>query len=227
MTVTSNDIGHVALGDNVYKMVTLQFPQGDTYAEGTIMATKINSDTIAVAYTRAGTSDTTVVATPNAGFTLQTGDYVVTAGTMSSGAGVWTCVAPDGQLQAITTAASTDDLDFDNLGISMAVTETTSPDDWDTGDVITLTVAADGDTVIYDPDGTNGAQVPTGVLPYEKTVAAQSDVAASVIVGGKVNKNRLVIDDTTTVVDAHVLMLQDVGIDALPQDDLSTTDNIT
>lgn len=224
-TITTNDVGHVAIGEVVKKHVTIQFPQLDTYAEGTIMARKDHSDTIAVAYTRAGTSTYTVVATGHTSRSLHLGGYVVTAGTLSSGVGTWTAVDPiTGETETFTSTADTDHLLFPNLGLTLTVTAGGGTT-WDTGDVITCTVAADGDYVIFDPDGKGGAQTARAVLPYAITVAAQSDVAGSVITGGRVNKNRLVIDDGTTVDDTHVLMLQECGIWAEDQDDLSMLDN--
>lgn len=224
MTITTNDLGHVALGDNVYQTMTLQFPQADTYVEGTILARKDVSDTIAVAYTRAGSSTYTVAASVQDRKTLKAGAYVATAGTMSSGAGRWTLADPDGNVEYCTTLTAAEHLIFPVSGLKLTVTETPSTD-WDTGDVITSTVSADGDVVIYDPDGTGGAQTPVGVLPYEATVTGAEDVAGSMIIGGKVNKNRLVIDDTTTVTDVHVNLLKQTGIYALDQDDISTLDN--
>lgn len=226
MTATTNDLGHVACGNNTYKMVTIQFPQADTYAEGTIMARKDISDTVTVAYTRAGSSDYTATAAFHTSVTPELGGYVVTAGTLTAGVGTWTAVAPvTGASETFTSTAADDDLVFTNLGLTLTVTAVAS--EFETGDVITATTAADGDYVIYDPDGKGGAQVPKGVLHYAKTVTAQSDVTGNVIVGGEVNKNRLVIDDTTTVDDTHVNMLQDVGVHAVDQDDLSMTDNTT
>lgn len=227
MTVTTNDVGHVALGDNVYQNVTLQFPGADTYAAGTIMARKDISDTIGIAYTRAGTSTYTVVASCHTSVSLELGAYVVTAGTLTTGYGPWTAVSPvTGKSETITTTADTDHLVFTMLGLTLTVTAGGGTT-WDTGDVITATAAADGDTVIYDPDGKGGAQIPKSVLPYARTTTGAEDVAGNVIVGGRVNKNRLVIDDTTTVDDTHVKMLQDVGIHAIDQDDLSFLDNTT
>jgi hypothetical protein len=226
MTATTNDVGHVALGDNVYQNVILQFPKADTYVKGTIMARKDISDTIGVAYSRSGTSTYTVAASCHASVSLELGAYVVTAGTLTTGYGPWTAVSPvTGKSETITTAADTDNLVFTTLGLTLTVTAGGGTT-WDTGDVITVTTTADGDTVIYDPDGTGGAQTPTSVMPYEETTTGVADVAGNVITGGKVNKNRLVIDDTTTVTDVHVNMLKDVGIFALDQDDVSMLDNI-
>ncbi len=224
ITATVNDLGELALGDNVFQNVTLQSPGSDEYAAGTIMARKDVSDTIAVAYTRAGSSTFTAVASSQKRKTLKAGAYICTAGTMSTGAGVWTCADPDGNTETFTTLAATDNIIFSGMGLILTVSDPGGGTDFDTSDVITATVAADGDVVIYDPDGTGGAQTPIGVLQYAVTVAG-TDLAANIITGGRVNKNRLVIDDTTTVTDVHVQLLKQVGIFAVDQDDLSFLNN--
>ncbi len=227
MTATVNDAGEVALGNNEHQRVTLQFPQADTYAKGTIMARKINADTPTIAYTRADDSTSTVVGSPYANMTLEAGAYTITAGTMTAGVGTWTAVAPSGKHEQFTSTASDDNLEFPNLGLYLTTTEAGTPSKWDTGDIITATVVADGDTVIYDPDGSNGAQVPTGVMPAAKTVTAQSDVPFDIIISGLVNQNRLVIDDGTTITETHLALLKDIGIIPIDQDELSTVDNYT
>jgi len=226
MTATEVDLGQVALGDNVYQSVILQSPGSDTYAKGTLLARKDVSDTISIAYTRQGSSTFTAVGSSLKRKTLKAGDYTVTAGTLSSGVGRWTCSDPDGNTEAFTTLANTDDLVFTAMGLKLTISDPGSGTEFDTGDVIKATVAADGDVVIYDPDGSGGAQTPVGVLPYAQTVAG-SDLAASMITGGRVNKNRLVIDDGTTVSDVHVNLLKQSGIYAVDQDDLSTVNNST
>jgi hypothetical protein len=225
MTATSNDVGKIALGDNTYQNVTLQSPGSDTYAAGTIMARKDVSDTITVAYNGGRSSTFTAVATCQERKTLKVGNYVCTAGTLSSGVGRWSCADPDGNIDVFDVLVNTDDLYFAEFGLKVAISDPGAGTAFQTSDTITCTVAADGDVVIYDPDGTGGAQTPTSILQYEQAVAG-SDLAANVITGGKVNKNRLIIDDTTTVTDVHVQMLKAVGIFAIDQDNLSFVDNI-
>lgn len=225
MTATTNDVGRIELGDNVRQMVVLQSPGSATYAVGTLMATKAVSSTLAVAYTRAGSSTYTVAATMQKRKTLKAGAYTVTAGTLAAGIGRWTVSDPDGNTETFDTLAAADHIVFAGIGLILTVTAGGGTV-WDSGDVITVTVTADGDTVIFDPDGNGGAQTPTSIMPYEQVVAG-TDMPASVITGGKVNKDRLVIHDTTTVTDVHVQMLKDVGIFALDQEDVSMIDNVT
>jgi hypothetical protein len=223
-TITTNDAGYVALGNNVYQHVTLQSPGSDEYAEGTIMARKDVSDTIAVAYNGGRSSTFTAVATCQERKTLKAGNYVCTAGTLSSGVGRWSCADPDGNVAVFDVLVNTDDLYFPEFGLKVAISDPGAGTAFQTSDTITCTVAADGDVVVYDPDGTNGSQTPIGVLQYAVTVAG-TDIAANIITGGRVNKNRLIIDDTTTVTDVHVQLLKQVGIFAEDQDDLSMLDN--
>jgi len=218
------------LKNPVYRQDTLLFSAADTWAMNTILARKLISDTIAVAYTRADDSTSTVEASADAGKTLQAGAYTITAGTLTTGAGPWTAVAPDGQTETITTAASTDDLDFHNLGLSLAVTEAGTPSVWDNGDVITVTPAAQSGTplVLYDVDGTNGAQVPVAILPYEVVMTAGGSVAADAIFGGVVRKDKLVIDangDDTNVTDHVMDLLAQTGIQVVFNTDVSVLDN--
>ena len=212
-----------------YRQDTLYFSATDTWLRNTILARKVISDTIAVAYTRASTSTYTAAAACDASKTLQAGAYVCTAGTMTTGAGPWTCVAPDGSTETITTAAASDNLHFHNLGLSLTVTAGGGTD-WDTGDVITCTVSAQSGTplVLYDIDGTNGAQVPVAILPYEVVKTGAGSVAADAIVSGVVRKDKLVIDadgDSTNVSDHVMDLLAQAGITVLLNTDVSVLDN--
>ncbi len=215
--------------DALYRQETLLFSGADTWAQNTILARKLISDTITVAYTRAGSSTYTVAASADAGKTLQAGAYVVTAGTMTTGAGVWTCVAPDGQHESITTAAASNDLAFHNLGLYLTTTAGGGTD-WDTADVITVTPAAQTGTplVLFDIDGVNGAQVPVAILPYEVIATGGGSVAADALFAGVVIKEKLVIDadgDSTNVSDHVMDQLAAAGFTVQNVTDVSVLDN--
>lgn len=221
-TITTIDNASVALGDNTYRDDGVKFSGADTYVEGTILARKLVSDTIAIAYTRAGTSTYTVAASCHNALTLEVGAYVVTAGTLSSGAGPWTAVSPvTGKKETITTTADTDHLVFSELGLTLTVTAGGGTT-WDTADVITATAAAESGLplVAYvKTTGKGGAQVPVAVMPYDLVATGSGTLAARPIVGGKVNADRLVIDadgDATNVDDAVLDMLKASGIQAIP-----------
>lgn len=191
-------------------VITVNVAEVDTWAAGTILARQLVSNTIAVAYTRAADSNSTAVASAVAGRTLRTGAYTVTAGTLSAGVGTWTAVAPNGDTDTCTTVAATGDLTFPELGLFLDVAGGTSV--WDTGDIITATVAAQTGTplVPFAATGVNGAQTPVAVLVSPVSCTLGGSLAARVLVSGEVNKNRLIID-----ADGNGTNVNDVVMDAL------------
>jgi hypothetical protein len=212
-----------------YRQDTLYFSGADTWAQNTILARKLVSDTITAAIT--GTGVWTLAASANAYRTLQVGAYVITAGTLSSGIGPWTAVAPDGQHETFTSTAATDDLAFPNLGFTIV---TTAPGggatNFATGDVVTMTTAAQTGTplVLFDIDGTNGAQVPVAILPYAVTTTGSASVAADAVYAGVVKKEKLVIDadgDSTNVSDHVCDQLANAGFTVVFNTDVSVLDN--
>lgn len=211
-----------------YREDTLYFSGADTWVINTILARKLVNDTIAAVIT--GTGVWTVAGATAAGRTLQVGDYVATAGTLSSGVGTWTMVAPDGQHEQFTSTAADDDLEFPNLGITITVTDPGAETDFVTGDVVTATVAAQSGTplVLYDVDGTNGAQVPVAILPYEVVQTGSASVACSALIGGVVRQDKLVIDadgDATNVSDHVMDLLANAGFTVQLNTDVSVLDN--
>lgn len=86
-----------------------------------------------------------------------------------------------------------------------------------------------GKLVLYVKGGvTNENGIPKAVLTYEVTAAGAGDVRVRVLVAGRVNKNRLVIDadGDDSNIDAGVLdRLRDYGITALDAAQLSKLDN--
>jgi len=228
ITITTNDYGSLVLKNAEYRQDTLLFSAADAWVEGTILARKLINDTIACVIT--GTGVWTVSGSTAAGRTLQTGAYVATAGTLSSGVGTWTCAAPDGQRATCTTSAASDDLIFEELGLTIVVVDPGSETNFVTGDIVTATVAAQTGTplVPYAVAGTNGAQVPRAVLCYPITVTSGGSVAADALVKGVVRKDRLIIDADGTganVTDAVMDLLASTGITVLLNTDVSVLDN--
>jgi hypothetical protein len=229
LTITTIDNASIELARGEHQDDTFLAAGADVVAEGTILARKLVSDTIAIAYTRAGGSDYTVVAAQQAGATLEIGDYVVTAGTLAAGVGTWTCVAPSGKSDTYTTTAAGDDLLFEELDIAFTTTVVATA--WTTGDVITATVAAEtGLPLVFfvKGTGTGGAQTPVAVLTYSHTVAGAGSTPIRPLISGVVNKNRLIIDadgDATNVDDAVLDQLRDYSISARDVVQLSTLDN--
>lgn len=227
-TITTCDTGSVALEGCKYREDDLLYFSGaTTYAAGTILGRKLISDTIAVAYTRAGTSTYTVAASCHASVTLELGAYVVTAGTLTSGHGAWTAVSPvTGKSETVTTSADTDHLVFTKLGLTLTVTAGGGTT-WDTGDVITATAAAQSGLplVALDVDGKGGAQVPVAVMPTAYTSTGSGNVAYQAIVAGEVNRDRLSTVDSDTITDAILDQLKANGIVATKQTQMSVLDN--
>jgi len=228
ITITNNDVGQIELSDGRFRDDTIKFAAADTFVAGTILARKLVSDTLAVAYTRAGSSDYTATASTRNGKTLQVGAYTLTAGTLTAGVGAWTAVAPNGETGSYTVATAAADIVFATLGITVDVTAVANP--FETGDVITITVSAESGLplVAYvKSTGTNGAQTPVAVLTYAKTVTAGGSVAARVLVKGEVNATRLVIDadgDATNVDDYVLDLLKANGIVATSVNQMAALD---
>lgn len=230
MTVTTCDQSPSCILKNPeYREDTLLFGGADTWAQNTLLARKLINDTIPAVIT--GTGVWTVAGEANAGRTLQAGAYVATAGTLSAGVGTWTMVAPDGQHETFTSTAASDDLEFPNLGITITVTDPGSETNFVTSDKVTATPAAQSGTplVCYDIDGTNGAQVPVAILPYESVQTGGGSVACSALTAGVVRKDKLVIDadgDDTNVSKAVIdLLAANSGITVIYNTDTSVLDN--
>jgi hypothetical protein len=215
--------------DALYRQETLLFSAADTWAQNTILARKLVSDTITAAIT--GTGVWTLAAAADAYRTLQVGAYVITAGTLSSGIGAWTAVAPDGQHETFTSTAADDDLEFPNLGFTITVTAPGGgATNFATADVVTMTTAAQTGTplVLFDIDGVNGAQVPVAILPYEVIATAGGSVAADALFAGVVIKEKLIIDadGSSTNVSDHVMdQLAQAGFTVQNVTNVSILDN--
>jgi hypothetical protein len=71
-----------------------------------------------------------------------------------------------------------------------------------------------GKLVPFDPDDAGGVghEVAKAVLPYAVTTTGAGDVAIRALVRGRVNANRLVIDDGASITADHLDQLRDYGI---------------
>lgn len=231
-TITNIDNASIELQDGEFQDDSLLFAASDTFVKGTLLARKLISDTIPVTPDGGNTGTYTLAPAANAGKTLKAGTWSLVAGTLSSGKGPWTLTDPDGAQQTVTTAAgaATDDLNFANLGVTVVVTDPGSGTVFATGDSATFAVSAQSGTplVPFDPDGGNGAQNPMAVLTYEVTKASSGSLPIRPLVGGKVNKNRLIIDadgDGDSITAAILDQLRSAGIDAVPVQQLAELDN--
>lgn len=227
ITITNNDLSTVILCDAKFDDEILAFPGADTYVEGTILARKQVADAVVVA-AGANTGDGTVtLATVAAGSTIPlVGAYVLTCTTAVVNGGVFNLVDPNGAIVAagltMTVGAGAATV-FEVAGLQFTVTDGAT--DFIVGDSFTLTVAADGDMVIFATDGAGGAQIPKAVLTYDITTTGAADVAARVMVSGRVRREKLVIDAGGTVTDAIVDQLRDYSIVAQSVNELNILDN--
>jgi hypothetical protein len=231
MTITNYDLGSVAIGNNEYKSGKIQFPGADDYLEGTIMALKEISDTVTVTPDGGNTGNGTVTSvSPAAGDTIASvGDYNLECVAAVTNGGVFKLEDPNGniiadnlEMQAGAGAATS----FVAGGLEFTITDGTT--DFIVGDKFALAVAADGDFVIYDPAGVGGAQSPRYVLREDYSSTGVADIAARVMISGKVRADRLIIDGSAAgvgITDSLKDKLKDYGIVALDAKELAILDN--
>lgn len=225
--ITNNDLGTVILKDAVSDDIILQFPGADTYVEGTIMARKAVVEAVtASAFT--GTGDGTVtLATVIAGQVIPlVGAYVLTCTEAIADGGVFKLEDPNG---AQVAGGITIDVGAGGATVievaGMQFTITDGAANFALGDFATLTVAADGDVVIFAVDGAGGAQIPSMIMTYETVATGAEDQSQRAMVSGQVRREKLVIDAGGTVTDSIVDQLRDFGIVALGVDELNIQDN--
>jgi hypothetical protein len=227
LTIQNYDVGGIVIGNAEYFDGTLKFPGADTYAVGTILAVKAVSDTVAVAADGGNAGDGTVTAvSPAAGSVPLVGAYNLECTFAVVNGGVFKLEDPNGNIVAdnltmrvgagLATAFSVAGLEF---------TITDGATDFGAGDKFSLTVAADGDYVIYDPTGTGGAEFPRAILTVAYTATGASDVPFRPLVKGRVRREKLVIDGGGTVTDAIVEQLRDYMIIAQDVDETYIQDN--
>lgn len=227
LTITENDLGTVILKDAVHDDVILAFPGADTYVEGTILARKAVADAVtASAFT--GTGDGTVtLATVVPGQVVPiVGVYVLNCIVALTNGGTFELVDPNGAQVAggltLTVGAGAATV-LEAGGLQFSITDGAA--DFVVGDTATLTVAADGDVVIFAEAGAGGAQIPTMVLTYEVSATGAEDQAQRAMVSGEVRREKLIIDAGGTVTDRIADGLRDFGIVARSVDELNIYDN--
>lgn len=228
LTVTNNDLGTVIIADALFDDNIIQFPGADTYVEGTIMARKQVADAIVAAADGGNTGTGTVtLASVIAGDVIPlVGAYVFENTAVVAEGGVFKLVDPNGVTveENITLRVGAGLVTVITAG-GMTFTVTEGGTDFDLADFFTLTVAVDGDVVIFAEDGVGGAQIPSMVLTYEVVATGAADIASRLMVSGRVRREKLVIDAGGTVTDRIVDALRDFGIVAQPVDELNILDN--
>lgn len=231
MTIQNYDLGSVAIGNNEYKSGLIKFPGADTYDEGTIMSLKEVADAITAAADGGNTGDgTTTTASVIAGVTIPlVGAYNLECVAAVVNGGVFKLEDPNGNIVAnnlqMTVGAGAATI-FTVAGMTFTITDGAT--DFIVGDKFSLTVAADGDFVIYDPAGAGGAQEARYVLRKAYTSTGAADVGGRVIISGKVRTDRLIIDPNDAgvgITDIVKDKLLHYGIIAIDTKDLNILDN--
>lgn len=227
MTVTQNDVSSVIIADAVFQDVKLNFPGVDTYVEGTILARRQVATAITVA-SAGNTGNGTVTAAavvPGSEIPLP-GDYILACTFAVADGGVFKLTDPNGDIVAdnltcrVGAGLATT---FNVVGMTFTVTD--GGTNFIAGDDFTLTVAADGDVVIYAAGDVGGAQIPAMVLTYDVTSTGAGDVSCRALVAGRVRRDKLVIDAGGTVTDRIADSLRSFGIVAETVDELNIADN--
>jgi len=226
--ITNVDQGTVILADAIHDDAIIAFPGADTYVEGTILARKQVADAVtASAFTGTGSGTISASVVASGQVVPIVGAYALTCTAAVANGGVFKLEDPNGAIVATEltlTVADGGTTDFEVAGLAFTVLEGTVAD-FAVADFATMTVAADGDVVIYAVDGAGGAQVASLVLTYDITTTGVADVSARVMVSGRVRRERLVIDAGGTVTDDIVDSLRDYSIVAEKVNELNILDN--
>jgi len=202
---------------------TLTLAAADTIAAGTLLARKLVDDAVVVA---AGTN------TGNGTVTLAT-----VAGADIPAAGAWNfemtaaLVAkledPSGRIVASNIAIADGVAIVLNIaGFQFTVTDGGTP--FIAGDSFSLTVAANGNLVLFATDGVGGAQAPKFILSQEYVSAAGGDFPIRPLISGEVRREDLIIDadgDGSNITDAIIDELRDFTMIASTATQLGELDN--
>lgn len=227
LTITNIDTYSIARGGEMWRDETLTFAAADTFVKGTILARRSVATTVtASAVTGTGNGTVTAATVVEGPVVPLVGAYVLTVVTAVTNGGVWKLVDPNGALVTdglVMTVGAGAATVFEAGGLRFTITDGST--DFAAADTATLTVAADGKLVPFDPTLGGGVQIPVAVLTYEVTKASSGDVPVRVLVGGEVNKNRLVIDSGATITNAHLDLLRSMGIFATNVEQLAELDN--
>ncbi len=230
MVVTNLDRGKVELRNGVFQDELLVFGGEDTFVAGTILARRrVGLTPIAAADGgNTGTGTVTALAVTDGPVVPLVGAYVLRCTEAVSNGGVFRLEDPNGQVVASDirmTAGSGASTVVEVAGLRFTLTDAT---DFIVGDLFTITVAADGKLVPFDPAGAGGAQFPIAVLTYDAYKADAGNLPVRPLVAGVVNKNRLVIDadgDGDNITAVIVDQLRAAGIVAEVVTQIATLDN--
>lgn len=230
ISITNVDNASIELEGGEFRDESLRFAGADTFVKGTILARR----TVAAAVTASavtGTGNGTVsAATVMAGpIVPKVGAYTIRFTTAVTNGGIFRLEDPDGVIVATglaMTAGAGAATVFKVAGLQFTVTDGST--DFAVGDTATLTVAADGVLVPFNPAGAGGDQIPVAVLTYEVTKSGAGTLPIRALVAGKVNKTRLIIDADGTganVNNAVCDQLRSMGIVPINVQQLAALDN--
>ena len=228
--ITNVDNGSVELRNGEFRDDTLQFAGADTFVAGTILARRSVANAVtASAFTGTGDGTLTLATVAPGTVVPIVGAYVLTCTAAVANGGVFSLTDPNGAL--IATSLTLDvgaggTTAFEVEGLLFTVTD--GGTDFAVDDFATLTVAADGDLVPFDPAGDGGEQLPVAVLTYESVRTGAGDNAIRALIGGVVNKTRLIIDtdgDGSNVNNAVLDQLRSAGITPIDVEQLAELDN--
>lgn len=89
-------------------------------------------------------------------------------------------------------------------------------------------LTAGGNLAPFDPAGTDGEEVPVAVITYDVEATGAGNVAARVMIAGKVRQERLIIDedgDDSNIDNVILDQLRNVGITPVSVRELNILDN--
>lgn len=213
ITITNVDLGSVVLENGEFRDELLTFPGTDTYVEGTLLARRADALVpTASAITGTGNGTLTALSVVEGPIVPLVGAYLLTCIATVTNGGRWKLEDPNGALVAddleMTVGAGAASV-FEVGGLKFTLTDGST--DFVAGATFTITVAADGKLVVYAIGGAGGAQVPVAVLTYEVSRTGAGDVPVRIMRGGKVRKERLVVDadgNATNITNAILDQLQ-------------------
>jgi hypothetical protein len=228
--ITNNDLGSIEIQGGQFRDDTLRFAAADTFAKGTILARRAVAIAVtASAVTGTGNGTVTLATVVEGPIVPLVGAYVLTCVTAVANGGIFKLVDPNGAIVAsdikMTVGAGAATV-VEVAGLRFTITDGAT--DFVAGDFFTLTVAADGALVPFNPAGAAGEQIPVAVLTYAVTRADAGTVPIRALVSGVVNKTRLIIDadgDGDNITPAILDQLRSYGIVALDVQQLGGTDN--
>ena len=230
ITITNNDCASIELEGGKFRDETLRFAAADTFVKGTILARRaVAAAVFAAAGANTGNGTVTLASVAAGAVIPLVGAYVLRCTAAVVNGGVFRLEDPNGAIVAtgltLTVGAGAATV-IEVAGLLFTVTDGAT--DFAADDSFTLTVAADGALVPFDPAGAGGDQVPVAVLTYDVTRTAIGTEPVRALIAGEVNKDRLVIDvdgDGSNITNAHLDQLRGHGIVATDVQQLAELDN--